>query len=186
VARKQREKGKSNDNKWISNSITDWDNTTVDVGRVSVFFIVFGLVSVVIFAMLLFTGWDVIVNKNQFDPQSLGIGVGGLLGGISTVLMGLGVYLFGDSRSRETVEAFSQTVNTTTQGIQNGTTEEGQGRTNIAKTTTITKAKSSTNVAVAEEAAGEFTEGIPFEDGGSGGDAGDSGTSKGGGRSGDF
>lgn len=149
--------------KWIGNSITDWDNETVDVGRVSVFFIVFGLVSVVIFAMLLFTGYDVMVNKNKFDPQSLGIGVGGLLGGISTVLMGLGVYLFGDSRSRETVEAFQPQPQV--RGQQHGTTQQaGQdySRYTTASTTT-TQAKSGTTFTVTEEGNGDTTGGATGE-----------------------
>lgn len=154
---------------WVGYSVTDWDNETVDVGRVTVFFVVFGLVSLVILAMLIFTGYDVILNKNRFDPQSLGIGVGGLLGGISTVLMGLGVYLFGDSRSRETVEAFQQTTFTqqTHQGTQNGTTQNGQNSRGTTTSTTLTQAPSGTSFTVKEEgsveegsgASGDFSEG---------------------------
>jgi hypothetical protein len=130
----------------------------------------------------LFTGWDVIVNKQSFNPQNLGMGVGGLLGGISTVLIGLGVYLFGDSRSREALETLTPLTNL--QGNQNGATKEGQGDANT-KVTTIKQAKTSTNITVTEET--DLSEGIPpTEIGNDGGGRGDQGAGEGGGRNGSF
>lgn len=62
--------------------ITDGRNR-VDSGRFIAPFAVFGLVFI--------SAWDVIINHAKFDPQSLGVGIGAILGGLAA-------YLYGDAK----------------------------------------------------------------------------------------
>ena len=71
--------------KWIKDSITDYDNTTYDTGRVIAF--------VYFLSAIVFTGYNLAVLHNPFDVQGYLVGGGGFLGG-------LGVYLFGDKSGR--------------------------------------------------------------------------------------
>jgi hypothetical protein len=62
--------------------VTD-DNGHLDTGRL--------LTPIVVLAMLGIDAWAVIVNKQIFDAQQLGIG-------IASVLAGLAAYLWGDKK----------------------------------------------------------------------------------------
>ncbi len=65
--------------KWLSALLTDRQDNP-DTGRV--------LVPIAALAVLFIAGWDVIQNGNEFDPQGLGIGLGGILAGFAAYLIG--------------------------------------------------------------------------------------------------
>lgn len=88
----------SNRWRWVKHFNTDVDNTTYDSGRVTLFYIVFGVVTTAILFMCIIQLWAVIANKQNFDAGSFGAGVGGLLGGVGGVLLGVGGYLFGQGK----------------------------------------------------------------------------------------
>lgn len=59
--------------------------------------------------------WSTIFNKQPFNPNDLGVGVGGLLGGVAGVLIGVGGYLFGQGRAVSINESSGVTTGTTVQ-----------------------------------------------------------------------
>lgn len=81
-----------NKGKFFKHISTDYDNQTFDTGR--------ALVVIVVISMVLMQAWDVVIHKAAFHPQEFGAGVGALL-------VGLGAYLFGDSKRPEPPPVYS-------------------------------------------------------------------------------
>jgi hypothetical protein len=140
-------KKNSNRWEWVKHSVTDYDNETYDVGRVTVFYMVFGLVTLVILSMLGLSIIDVFVNHQPFKASDLGVAVGTILGGIGGMLMGIGIYLFGDRKNRPgddngTEEDDEKTIittqNTTTVNTVAGATGANTSGTNQTQSSAVT------------------------------------------------
>jgi hypothetical protein len=127
---------------WVKHFNTDEDNTTYDSGRITLFFVVFGIVSFAILVMCGLQIWDVVVNLVEFKPNDFGIGVMGLLGGVAGVLSGLGLYLFGQKRDSG---AYQMIESTRQQGASDGNSiQKGSTQTQKATSRASTIAKSAT------------------------------------------
>ena len=70
---------------WVRSAFTD-NAGEFDIGQI--------VTPVVLFWLMAIESWAVAINKQSFDPQSLGIGVG-------AILAALGAYKWGDSKSPE-------------------------------------------------------------------------------------
>jgi hypothetical protein len=67
---------------WIRGALTD-SHGEFDVAQI--------MLPLAVLGMLAISAWSVIVNKQMFDPQQLGVGVG-------AAIAALGAYKWGDSR----------------------------------------------------------------------------------------
>jgi hypothetical protein len=75
-------------NKFLKHISTDYDNQTFDVGRCLVILIILTMIGLEVF--------DVVFHAHAFDVQAFGTGT-------SAILIGLGMYLFGDGKAKPTV-----------------------------------------------------------------------------------
>ena len=90
-------------NKSWKHAITDYDNETVDTGRLIVMWAC-TTVLVTIIIMLIVAIIIVFMNDaHSFDFQNFGIGIGAILGGMATLLTSFAVYVFADNKDRPKV-----------------------------------------------------------------------------------
>lgn len=100
-------------------AILDSDGHTVNVGYLSLFWIMIVVLNVIPF-MCGLAAWSVYLDaKTTVDViKALGWGVGAVAGGFSTTLAALGLFLWGDSKNGRTAGQPAQTSS----GLPDGST----------------------------------------------------------------
>ena len=92
-------------------AITDYDNKTVDTGRLIVMWACTTIL-ITIAIMLIVAIMIVIMNDaHSFDFQNFGVGVGAILGGMATLLTSLGIYIFADNKSKLELKQEEKLIN---------------------------------------------------------------------------
>jgi hypothetical protein len=93
-------------------AILDSDGHTVNVGYLSLFWIMVVVLNVIPI-MCVFAGWGIYQGASVMDMiKALGLGVAAVAGGFSTTLGALGLFLMGDAKAASAGQTAPQSART--------------------------------------------------------------------------